>query len=76
MVALVVAAQAGPAGEWRVQFTTPLGQRMVIMTLNQSGSKLTGHVTDEYGDARPVGFTFAAAEKGAGGFAFCECPNA
>ena len=44
------AGQQGPAGEWRVQFTTPLGQRMCIMTLNQSGSKLTGHVTDEYGE--------------------------
>src|SRR5262245_43955486 len=44
------AQQQGPGGEWRVQFTTPLGQRMVIMTLNQSGAKLTGHVTDEYGE--------------------------
>lgn len=45
-----LADQQGPAGEWRVQFATPLGQRMVMMTLNQSGSKLTGHVTDEYGE--------------------------
>jgi hypothetical protein len=45
-----VAQQQGPGGEWRVQFTTPLGQRMVVMTLNQSGAKLTGHVTDEYGE--------------------------
>src|SRR4051794_19471165 len=45
-----LAGQQGPAGEWRVQFATPLGQRMVVMTLNQSGAKLTGHVTDEYGE--------------------------
>ena len=50
LAASVVAGQQGPAGEWRVQFATPLGQRMVIMTLNQSGSKLTGHVTDEFGE--------------------------
>ncbi len=50
LAAAAAMAQQGPAGEWRVQFATPLGQRMVIMTLNQSGSKLTGHVTDEYGE--------------------------
>jgi len=52
ILALVLAAQQAPspAGEWRVQFATPLGQHMVIMTLNQSGSKLTGHVTDVYGE--------------------------
>jgi len=44
------ATSDSPAGEWRVQFATPLGQRLVIMTINQSGSKLTGHVTDEYGE--------------------------
>jgi hypothetical protein len=48
--ATAVAAQKGPAGEWRVQFATPLGQRMVVMTVNQAGTKLTGHVTDEYGE--------------------------
>lgn len=45
-----LAAEPGPAGEWRVQFATPLGQRLVIMTINQSGQKLTGHVTDEFGE--------------------------
>jgi len=50
LAAARIAAQQSPAGEWRVQFATPLGQHMVTMTLNQSGSKLTGHVTDEYGE--------------------------
>jgi hypothetical protein len=39
-----------PAGDWRVQFVTPLGQHAVNMTISQSGTKLTGHVTDEYGE--------------------------
>jgi hypothetical protein len=38
------------AGLWRVEFVTPLGQVGVNMTINQSGGKLTGHVTDEYGE--------------------------
>ena len=50
MVLAAVQPAASPAGEWRVQFATPLGQHMVIMTLNESGRKLTGHVTDEYGE--------------------------
>lgn len=50
LAAALVAGQQGPAGEWRVQFATPLGQHMVIMTLNQSGARLTGHVVDEYGE--------------------------
>ena len=40
----------GPAGMWRVQFATPLGQRAVNMTINQRGAKLSGQVTDEYGE--------------------------
>jgi hypothetical protein len=48
--AAILCGQQGAAGEWRVQFSTPLGQRVCMMTLNQSGSKLTGHVTDEYGE--------------------------
>ncbi|HEY7288709.1 MAG TPA: hypothetical protein VH583_02645 [Vicinamibacterales bacterium] len=48
---LPAAAQtAGPAGMWRVQFATPLGQRTVSMTINQSGNRLSGQVTDEYGE--------------------------
>ena len=38
------------AGVWRVDFVTPLGQTFVIMTINQSGTKLTGHATDEFGE--------------------------
>jgi hypothetical protein len=40
----------GPAGMWRVQFATPLGQRAVNMTINQRGTRLSGQVTDEYGE--------------------------
>jgi len=40
----------GPAGMWRVQFAAPLGQRAVNMTINQRGTKLSGQVTDEYGE--------------------------
>jgi hypothetical protein len=46
----LAAADKGPAGMWRVQFVTPLGQSVVNMTINQSGTKLTGHVTDEFGE--------------------------
>ena len=38
------------AGLWRVEFVTPLGQTGVNMTINQSGTRLTGQVTDEYGE--------------------------
>jgi hypothetical protein len=43
-------AQQSAAGMWRVEFVTPLGQVGVNMTINQSGTKLTGQVTDEYGE--------------------------
>jgi hypothetical protein len=43
-------AEANVAGMWRVEFVTPLGQVGVNMTINQSGTRLTGHVTDEYGE--------------------------
>jgi hypothetical protein len=39
-----------PAGEWRVQFVTPLGQRVVNMTMNEAAGRITGHVTDEFGE--------------------------
>jgi hypothetical protein len=45
-----LAAQHSAAGLWRVEFVTPLGQVGVNMTINQAGSRLTGHVTDEYGE--------------------------
>jgi Zn-dependent alcohol dehydrogenase len=38
------------AGQWRVDFVTPLGQNWIILTLNQSGTKLTGHAVDEFGE--------------------------
>jgi hypothetical protein len=43
-------AQASVAGQWRVEFVTQQGQAAVTMTVNQSGTKLTGHITDEYGE--------------------------
>ena len=42
--------QPSVAGLWRVEFVTPLGQVGVNMTINQSGTRLTGQVTDEYGE--------------------------
>ena len=53
MLAAPLAQQKQPpsaAGMWRVEFVTPLGQVGVNMTINQSGTKLTGQVTDEYGE--------------------------
>jgi hypothetical protein len=45
-----VDAQTSAAGMWRVEFVTQTGQTAVTMTINQSGTKLTGHITDEYGE--------------------------
>jgi len=47
------AQQAQPrtvSGTWRVDFVTPLGQNWIIMTINQSGARLSGHATDEFGE--------------------------
>ena len=63
-VCLALAAAAAPAqaqsqsqpqpravaGTWRVDFVTPLGQNWIIMTINQSGARLSGHATDEFGE--------------------------
>jgi hypothetical protein len=62
-VCLALAAAAAPAhaqspqpqprtvsGTWRVDFVTPLGQNWIIMTINQSGGRLSGHATDEFGE--------------------------
>ena len=49
-VSVSVLAQRSAAGLWRVEFVTPLGQTGVNMTINQSGTRLTGQVTDEYGE--------------------------
>lgn len=43
-------AQTSAAGMWRVEFVTQQGQAAVTMTINQSGTKLSGHITDEYGE--------------------------
>jgi hypothetical protein len=51
----LLAQQASVAGLWRVEFVTPLGQVGVNMTINQSGTKLTGHVTDEFGEYEIAG---------------------
>jgi hypothetical protein len=50
LIAVSAQQAKGPAGMWRVQFAAPLGQRAVNMTINQRGTKLSGQVTDEYGE--------------------------
>jgi len=50
-----LAAQSSAAGLWRVEFVTPLGQVAVNMTINQTGTRLTGHVTDEFGEYEIAG---------------------
>ena len=43
-------SQRSVADTWRVDFVTPLGQNWIIMTINQSGTRLTGHAADEFGE--------------------------
>jgi hypothetical protein len=52
VVGLSVAALAEPnvSGAWRVDFVTPLGQTFVNMYISQSGTRLSGHATDEFGE--------------------------
>ena len=50
ILSVSVLAQQGAAGMWRVEFVTPNGQVGVNMTINQTGNRLTGQVTDEYGE--------------------------
>lgn len=50
VISVPALAQSSVAGSWRVDFVTPLGQTFVNMTINQTGSKLTGHATDEFGE--------------------------
>jgi hypothetical protein len=47
--------QRSVSGTWRVDFVTPLGQTFVNMTINQTGTKLTGHATDEFGEYEIAG---------------------
>jgi hypothetical protein len=55
IAAVSVLAQRSVAGVWRVDFVTPLGQTFVNMTINQSGARLTGHATDEFGEYEIAG---------------------
>ena len=50
LAAASVFAQASAEGIWRVEFVSPQGQVAITMTISQTGSKLTGRVTDEYGE--------------------------
>jgi hypothetical protein len=50
ILSVSVLAQQSAAGMWRVEFVTPNGQVGVNMTINQTGNRLTGQVTDEYGE--------------------------
>ena len=43
------------AGQWRVDFVTPLGQNWIILTINQSGARLSGHAVDEFGEYEIAG---------------------
>lgn len=52
---LAIAAAPTASGQWRVEFATPLGQRAVTMTINQSGTRLSGHVVDPYGEYELAG---------------------
>lgn len=49
-VSVPALAQQSAAGAWRVEFVTPQGQVGLNMTINQTGTRLTGRVTDEYGE--------------------------
>lgn len=47
---LGASATAGAGGQWRVQFVVPSGTKAVNMNVVQKGTRLTGVVTDEYGE--------------------------
>ncbi len=53
LMAFVLAAAmaaTGAAGTWRVQFVVPSGTKAVNMNVMQKGSRLSGVITDEYGE--------------------------
>ena len=58
MLALLIAlffsaytpVEADVAGNWRVEFVVPTGERMVMMTINQKGSALSGRIVNEDGE--------------------------
>jgi hypothetical protein len=43
-------AAAGVSGTWRVQFVVPSGTKAVNMNVIQKGVRLSGVITDEYGE--------------------------
>src|SRR5215831_20795616 len=45
-----VVAAAGVGGTWRVQFVVPSGTKAVNMNVVQKGGRLSGVITDEYGE--------------------------
>ena len=50
LVAPCLLAQADVAGEWRVEFGTPSGPVDFTMYVSQTGSRLTGRLTNEMGE--------------------------
>jgi hypothetical protein len=54
LLTLIISAfnadQADVAGNWRVEFVVPTGERMVMMTINQKESALSGRVINEDGE--------------------------
>jgi hypothetical protein len=52
LVSFLLAAwvAAGVGGSWRVQFVVPSGTKAVNMNVVQKGARLSGVVTDEYGE--------------------------
>ena len=43
-------AQSDVAGNWRVEFVVPSGEKAVNMTINQKGTTLSGRVINEDGE--------------------------
>jgi hypothetical protein len=50
ILSALAVAQADVAGNWRVEFVVPTGERTVFMTINQKGSTLSGRVVNEDGE--------------------------
>ena len=49
-ILLAALVAAGASGQWRVQFVVPSGTKAVNMNVVQKGTRLSGVVTDEYGE--------------------------
>jgi len=50
LVSALAFAQADVAGNWRVEFVVPTGERSVMMTINQKGTAISGRVVNEDGE--------------------------